>query len=62
MTTEGGDGLLALLEHHDSAAVMMSPGPVEVGLARLAESVILDSPRVVILARRPDRSAGVGPV
>ena len=58
----GRDGLLALLDHHDSAAVMMSPGPVEVGLARLAESVILDSPRVVILARRPDRSAGVGPL
>ena len=49
----GVDGLLALLAEHDSAAVMMSPGPPDVGLSRLAESVILGAARVVILARRP---------
>ncbi len=49
----GVDGLLALLDAHDSTVVMMSPGPVDVGLSRMAESVILESPRVVVLARRP---------
>jgi len=49
----GVDGLLALLAEHDSAAVMMAPGPPDVGLSRLAESVILGGARVVILARRP---------
>ena len=39
---DGGiDGLVSLLEDRDSTAVMMSPGPADVGLSRLAESVIL---------------------
>lgn len=51
---DGGiDGLVSLLEDRDSTAVMMSPGPADVGLSRLAESVILHAPRVVVLARRP---------
>jgi nucleotide-binding universal stress UspA family protein len=50
---DGGiDGLLALFANHDSAMAMMVPGPQKVGLARFAESVILASPLVVVLARR----------
>ncbi|HEY5154154.1 MAG TPA: hypothetical protein VIJ47_05430 [Acidimicrobiales bacterium] len=49
----GVDGLLALLHDHVSAVVMMSPGPPDVGLSRLAESVVLGAPNAVVLARRP---------